>query len=111
VLRAIVDASSFDVFAVEPNGWIEHLSAALPERTLAPIAKQPSTSWIRLGLVALLRRAAPRSWDDLERRPFAGQRSVMAFIREFPGLEQMRLPDRAYDSSAAAELIDSDIPF
>ena len=30
-----------------------------------------STSWIRLGLVALLRRAAPKTWDDLEREPIS----------------------------------------
>jgi hypothetical protein len=111
ILREIVNASAIDIGAVEPDGWIDHISAALPDRMIIPIAREPSTSWIRLGLVALLRRAAPKTWDDLERRGFAGDRSVLAFIREFPGLELMRIPDHAYNASIAAAFVEQDIPF
>jgi hypothetical protein len=111
ILREIVDASAIDIGAVEPDGWIDHISAILSPRTIIPIAREPSTSWIRLGLVALLRRAAPKTWDDLERRGFAGDRSVLAFIREFPGLELMRIPDHAYDASTATAFVEQDIPF
>jgi hypothetical protein len=115
ILRSIVDASGFDVSAVEPDGWIDHLSGVLPERMVVSIAKQPSTRWIGLGLAALLRRSKPKTWDDLERRGFAGDRSVMAFIREFPGLELLRIPDNAYDDSVTTSLLESnhfgDVPF
>lgn len=111
ILHELVNASAIDVGAVEPDGWIDHVGAALPECAVIPIAREPSTSWIRLGLVALIRRAAPKSWMDLERRGFAGDRSLLAFIREFPGLEQLRLPDHAYDADAANALLNEDIPF
>lgn len=115
ILRAIVDASGFDVTAVEPDGWIDHLLGVLPERMVVPIAKQPSTNWIKLGLEALIRRSKPKTWEDLERRGFAGDRSMMAFVREFPGLFLLRIPDRAYDDSVTAQLLESnhygDVPF
>jgi hypothetical protein len=80
-----VNASAIDIGAIQPDGWFDHISAALPERTIIPIAKEPLTGWIRLGLVVLLRRAAAKAWDDFEGRGFAGERSVMAFIRGAPG--------------------------
>jgi hypothetical protein len=111
ILREIVNASAIDIGAVEPDTWIDHLSAVLPKRTVIPIARELATRWIRLGLLALLRRAAPKTWDDLERRGFAGDRSVLAFIREFPGLELMRIPDHAYDASIASAFVEQDVPF
>lgn len=115
ILRAIIDASGFDVTAVEPDGWIDHISSVLPERNVVPIAKQPSTNWIRLGLEALIRHSKPKTWDDLERRGFAGDRSLMGFVREFPGLFLLRIPDRAYEDSVTAHLLASDhygdVPF
>lgn len=113
ILGEIVDASGFDVSAVEPDGWIEHITPVLPQRAVIAIAKQPSTRWIMLGLTALLRRSRPKSWDDLESRSFAGERSLMAFIREFPGLGLLRIPDRAYDDIVTALESNQydDIPF
>jgi hypothetical protein len=109
IVSKILEASALDLGAVEPDGWIEHLSAAVPQRVLVRIAKQPSTRWLRIGLPVLIRRASPKRWDDLEREPFAGQRSVMTFIREFPGLELLRLPDQAYEASALTAL--EEVPF
>jgi hypothetical protein len=114
ILRELIDASGFDITAVEPDGWIDHLASVLPERMIIPIAKQPSTRWIRAGLETLLRWAKPKSWDDLERRGFAGDQSLMGFIREFPGLFLLRIPDRAYDDIVSAQALEAnyaDIPF
>jgi hypothetical protein len=64
----------------------------LPKETIAHLGDQLGTSWLEQGIVEVLREAAPRTWNDLERRPFAGHRSVMAFLRKYPGLEGLRLP-------------------
>jgi hypothetical protein len=93
LLRAIVQASGVDLTAVKRTGWVEHLSTVLPKQKIASLGDQLGASWVQQGIVELLREAAPRNWKDLERRRFAGHRSVMAFIRKYPGLEGLRLPE------------------
>lgn len=104
LFNALVTASGFDVTAVEPDTFIEHLAGVLPQSAVARIAKQSSRKWIRLGIEAVLRWARPRKWDDLERPGFAGDRSVMSFLREFPGLEYLRIPDQAYETTMYPEV-------
>lgn len=110
IVRALADASELDLGAIEPDTWLEYLATYIPSASLEKLARERSTSWVRLGLEALVRRARPRSWDDLERRSFGGQESVLAVVRHFPGLESIRLPDRAYEAMAGRAELD-EVPF
>jgi hypothetical protein len=92
LLRTILEASNVDLGAVRRLGWVEHASSVLPKQTIAHLGDQLGASWLEHGIVEVLREAAPQSWKDLEKRPFAGHRSVMAFLRKYPGLEGLRLP-------------------
>lgn len=92
----------FDVGAVEPDTFFEYLTNYLPQERLERIANVPAQRMVRAGLEALIAFAKPKTWDDLERRPFGGQESLMAVVRVFPGLEGLRLPDAAYALSADA---------
>jgi hypothetical protein len=103
VLTQILEASGIDIGAVEPDTFFELLTTYLPRDQLEPIANLPPRRLVRAGIERLIRYARIKTWDDLERRPFAGKESLLWVLRQFPGLEGMRLPDRAYDASAQAE--------
>jgi hypothetical protein len=96
LLRAILQASNVDLGAVRRVGWVEHASSALPKQTIAHLGDQLGTSWLEQGIVEVLREAAPRTWQDLEKQPFAGHRSVIAFLRKYPGLDGLRLPAQTH---------------
>ena len=96
-LREIEHASGLDLDAVEPQDFVEHLSAALSARKLAEIKRKRPQNQVRAGVLATIAKARARIWSDLESKPIVGQQGALEFLREFPGLEDLRLPSEAYD--------------
>jgi hypothetical protein len=113
-LAALEDASGLDVSSThevdpgwdrqaETGSWVEHLEKVLSKAALRRVRRTPPTRQIKAGLLELLRQLRATSWDDFGGRRFVGQESWLAFVREYPGLERLRLPDEAY-AAAADEL-------
>lgn len=110
LLRALASASNLDLGAVEPDTFLEYLSGVLPARAIERMTREPVRRHVRLGIEAVLRFARPKTWVDLEQKSFAGQHSVLAVLRAFPGLEGLRLPERGYEALAEAAWAE-EVPF
>lgn len=113
-LAALEDASRLDVSSAhevdpgwdrqaETGAWVEHLEAVLSKAALRRLRRTPPTRQVKAGLLELLRQLRATSWDDFEGRTFAGQESWLTFVRQYPGLERLRLPDEAYAAAAAVD--------
>jgi hypothetical protein len=104
IIRELEAASNIDLGAVEPDNWPEHVSA-VNAKLARQLEREPPFKRIPKGLRAIIAKARPRTLLELENEPFRGSMSVLEWAREFPGLENLRLPDAAYQSPNA------DIPF
>lgn len=66
VVEAIADASGIDLGAVEPDRFLDHISAYLPEKKLKELRRLPAKQIVKEGMKAVIAESGAKTWGDVQ---------------------------------------------